>query len=110
MGIINLRRTIVPAANLGLHFGLNESKHTKDARIVVFESGSNTLGLVVDQVSEVLRIPANGIDPADNVSRTGAAVDFVERIGKVDDRLIPVLDSVTLFSVEEHAQLEDLVQ
>ncbi len=107
-GIINLRGTIVPVVNLGLRFGLNENEHTKDTRIVVIESGDNTLGLVVDQVSEVLRIPADEIDPADNVSRTGAAADFVSGVGKVDDRLILILDSAKLFSDEEHTQLEEL--
>jgi purine-binding chemotaxis protein CheW len=109
-GIINLRGTIVPVVNLGLRFGLTENEHTKDTRIVVIESGGNTLGLVVDQVSEVLRIPANEIDPADNVSKTGAAVDFVEGVGKIDDRLILILDSAKLFSDEEHAQLEELAK
>ena len=107
-GIINLRGTIVPVVNLGLRFGLVERDHSKDTRIVVIESAGNTLGLVVDQVSEVLRIPANEIDPAENVSRTGAAADFVEGVGKVDDRLILVLDSEKLFNAQERSVLEDL--
>ncbi|MEE9465906.1 MAG: chemotaxis protein CheW [Candidatus Neomarinimicrobiota bacterium] len=109
-GIINLRGTIVPVVNLSKRFGLGKTEHTKDTRIVVIENGEYTLGMEVDGVSEVLRIPANEIDPATNMSTTGIAVDFVEGVGKVDDQLILILDTKKLFSAEEHAQLAEIVE
>jgi len=109
-GIINLRGTIVPVVNLAQRFGLDKTEHTKDTRIVVIESDGHTLGMEVDGVSEVLRIPANDIDPATNMSTSGIDVDFVEGVGKVDDRLILILNTNKLFSAEERAQLAEIAE
>lgn len=107
-GIINLRGLIVPVVNLGLRFGLARTEHSKDTRIVVIESGEHTLGLVVDAVSEVLRIPDSEIDSAENMNSGGIDISFVEGIGKIGDRLILILSPARLFSEEEKAQLADL--
>lgn len=107
-GIINLRGTIVPVVNLGLRFGLSATEQSKDTRIVVIESGEHTLGMKVDEVSEVLRIPANEIDSATNMATTGIEADFVEGVGKINDRLILILDTDKLFTTEEHLQLAEL--
>ena len=107
-GIINLRGTIVPVVNLSKRFGLAKMEHTKDTRIVVVESGGYTLGLEVDEVSEVLRIPAEEIDSAMNLNTTGIDIDFVEGVGKVDGRLILILNTGKLFTAEEHAQMAEI--
>lgn len=107
-GIINLRGTIVPVVDLGLRFGLSATAQSKDTRIVVIESGEHTLGMKVDEVSEVLRIPANEIDPATNMATTGIDADFVEGVGKIDDRLILILNTDKIFTAEEQLQLAEL--
>ncbi len=107
-GIINLRGTIVPVVDLGLRFGLAPTAQSKDTRIVVIENGEHTLGMKVDEVSEVLRIPADEIDSATNMATTGIDADFVEGVGKINDRLILVLNTDKLFTPEEHLQLAEL--
>ncbi len=107
-GIINLRGTIVPVVDLGLRFGLAPTEKSKDTRIVVIENGEHTLGMKVDEVSEVLRIPADEIDSATNMTTTGIDLDFVEGVGKVGERLILILNPDKLFTAEEHLQLAEL--
>ena len=69
-GIINLRGTIIPVVDLAMRFGLEATARSKDTRIVVIESDGHTLGMKVDEVSEVLRIKTDEIDEA--IERPGA--------------------------------------
>jgi len=109
-GIINLRGIIVPVVDLGLRFGLTRAEHSKDTRIVVVESEGHTLGLVVDEVSEVLRLSEEEIDPATNVTLTGISVDYITGVGKVGERLILILAPERLFTAEEQAQLKEITE
>lgn len=109
-GIINLRGTIVPVVNLGLRFGLAATEHSKDARIVVIESDGHTLGVVVDEVSEVLRLSGDEIEPADNMTSSGIDVEFVDGVGKVGERLILLLAPDKLFTEEEQAALDQIAK
>ncbi|MCH7939101.1 MAG: purine-binding chemotaxis protein CheW [Candidatus Marinimicrobia bacterium] len=107
-GIINLRGTIIPVVDLAMRFGLETTARSKDTRIVVIESEGHTLGMKVDEVSEVLRIKTDEIDEAINMTTTGIDADFVEGVGKVDDRLILILNPDKLFSAEEHLELAEI--
>ena len=108
-GIMNLRGAVVPVVSLGLRFGLEKSETTKDSRIVVIESNHNLLGLVVDEVSEVLRLPSSDVESANNMATGGVNVDFIEGVGKVDGRLILLLAPDRLFTDEEQEQLAEIV-
>lgn len=109
-GIINLRGEVVPVVNLGQRFDLARTEHGTDSRIVVVEANGYTLGLVVDEVSEVLRLPQSEIEPATNMTTTGIDLGFVEGVGKVDERMILIIGPALLFSGEEHAQLAQMAQ
>lgn len=104
-GIINLRGVIVPVVNLSRRFALAGQAKSKETRIVVIESREHMLGLVVDEVSEVLRLSVDQIDPANNMMTSGIALDFIDAIGKVDDQLILILSPDKLFSSDERMQL-----
>ena len=107
-GIMNLRGAVVPVVNLRLRFGLEKSEVTKDSRIVVIESNNNVLGLVVDQVSEVLRLPSSEVESADNMATGGVNVDCIAGVGKVGERLILLLAPDKLFTAEEQAELAEI--
>ncbi len=109
-GIINLRGEIVPVVDIGHRFGIGTTEQTKDTRIVVVESKGHTLGLVVDEVSEVLRLAEEEIDPATNVTLTGINVDYVIGVGKVGERLILILAPEKLFTAEEVEQLKEITE
>ncbi len=64
-GVMNLRGRILPVLDLRTRFGLAPlaADGQKTARIVIVEAGELTAGLIVDSVSEVLRLPAHAVEP-----------------------------------------------
>lgn len=102
-GVINLRGKIIPVIDLKERFNLQEKEITSDTRIIVVEISSQTVGLIVDSVTEVLRIPKDNIEPPPPVTTIGA--DFIEGVGKLDERLIIILDIDKILSREEKSEL-----
>jgi len=89
-GVINLRGKVIPVLNLRKRLNLPDSALTKNSRIMVVESGVKVLGMLVDSVSQVLRIPGASVDdPPSEVEQMKA---YVRGIGKVDSRLIMIMD------------------
>jgi purine-binding chemotaxis protein CheW len=89
-GVINLRGRVIPVVNLRKMFGM-PFDHAEDCRIMVVNACGKTVGLIVDAVSEVLRIPANTIEtPPDLGVRTSNA--YVTGIGKLENRLLLLID------------------
>ena len=62
-GLINLRSTVIPVIDLRIRFGLPETDATDESRIMVVNVGGKTIGIVVDAVSEVLRVSTDQIAP-----------------------------------------------
>lgn len=90
-GVINLRGKIIPVVDLHQRFGLAPSQNSQSSRIVVVESDGNVLGMVVDAVSEVERIPLSCVEPPSAIV-AGVDSDFIKGIAKLDSRLIILLD------------------
>src|ERR1700682_2246393 len=62
-GVINLRGKVIPVVDLRRRFGLPGTEHTRATRIVVVEIGDQVIGIVVDGVSEVLRVNTSTVEP-----------------------------------------------
>ena len=62
-GLINLRSTVIPVIDLRVRFGLPEGELTDESRIMVLQACGKTIGIVVDAVSEVLRVKQEQIAP-----------------------------------------------
>lgn len=89
-GVINLRGRVIPVLNLRRRLDLPDGTLTKHSRIMVVESGAKVLGMLVDGVSQVLRLPIASVDePPGEVEQAKA---YVRGIGKVDSRLIMIMD------------------
>ncbi|MGD9571582.1 MAG: chemotaxis protein CheW [Thermoleophilia bacterium] len=91
-GVINLRGRIIPVVDLRARFGLHGDRPA-DEKVVIVALGDLTVGVVVDEVSEVLSIDPEVCEPAPP-GTDGA--DFVDAVGKLDGRLVVVLDPVRL--------------
>ncbi len=104
-GVINLRGKIIPVMDLRKRFGLQETGDASDERIIVVEVGSRVIGFTVDQVNEVLRISANIVEPPPSMV-CGVDSDYVQGVGKLEDRLLILLDLDRLFSGNDLAQLD----
>ena len=105
-GVTNLRGTVLPVVDLRRRFGLPVRTPDKDTRIVVVEMGGTTVGVSVDAVIEVRKVPEESIDaPSPLVSTVDTA--FITGIAKVgDERLIIVLDVERVLDSDEKAILE----
>jgi len=99
-GVINLRGKVIPIIDLRKRFGLSTRDHDKHTRIIVIEINNMIVGFVVDSVSEVLRIPASTVEPPPPVV-SGLESEYISGVGKLEDRLLILLDLNKLLSGEE---------
>lgn len=105
-GVINLRGKVIPIIDLRRRFGFTSKVHDKHTRIIVIEINNMIVGFVVDSVSEVLRIPAATVEPPPPVV-AGVESEYISGVGKLEDRLLILLDLDKLLSNED---LEALTQ
>lgn len=99
-GVTNLRGKVVPVIDLRKRLALPAGGETKDMRIVVLEVGSEYVGLIVDGVSEVLRVPYSLIEPPSEVVH-GPDTDYILGIAKLESKLVILLDADRLLSMDE---------
>lgn len=96
-GVINLRGKVIPVVNMRSRFNKPAVEHDNNTRIVVMEMEQKIVGFLVDAVSEVLRIPAATVeDPPPVVAGIGS--EYIRGVGKLDDRLLILLDLDNLLS------------
>jgi purine-binding chemotaxis protein CheW len=107
-GVINLRGAVVPVIDLNARFGRPATKVGKKSCIVIFDamrSGERAeLGLLVDAVSEVIKIGADQIEAPPDFGTT-VRRDFIRGIGKVGPRFVILLDPDRALDVQEMADL-----
>jgi purine-binding chemotaxis protein CheW len=106
-GVTNLRGKVLPVIDLHKRFGLAEDGAAKDQRIVVVSVGNSEVGMVVDGVSEVLRIPGEAIEPPPPMVTTVDST-FITGIAKMPERLVILLDLNEVLTIGEKAELGSL--
>ncbi len=104
-GIINLRGEIIPIIDLSERFGLGKRDSTSATRVIVVDVEGRPVGMVVDSASQVVRVPVDQFDEPPPVM--GEAVSrFITSVGKLNERLVILLDVEKLFSLDELRELE----
>src|SRR5258706_16357586 len=90
-GVVNLRGVIVPVVDLRVKFGMPDPRYDSLTVVVVLRLGERTVGVVVDGVSDVVRLAASDVKPAPQL---GAMVDssFLPGLATKDERMILMLD------------------
>ncbi len=106
-GVTNLRGAVLPVVDMRKRFGLPQAEETGATRLVVVEMNGGTVGMVVDGVTEVLRVSAEDIEPPSPMVTTVDTV-FITGIARVDERLIILLDLSKVLSTQEQAALETM--
>lgn len=105
-GVVNLRGRIIPVLNLRARLGLDVKEYDAETRIIVVEMEDKTIGFIVDEVNEVLRIPKSITEPPPQIV-SGVESDYITAIGKLEDRLLILLDLTKILSTEEKELLEN---
>jgi purine-binding chemotaxis protein CheW len=107
-GVTNLRGEVLPVLDLRKRFGLAAvESRSKEARIVVVIMGGKKVGMIVDAVSEVLRVADEAIEPPSPIVSTVDSA-FIRGIAKVGEKLIIMLDLGRVLSVEEQRSLQKI--
>ncbi|OPY73283.1 MAG: Chemotaxis protein CheW [Syntrophorhabdus sp. PtaU1.Bin058] len=106
-GVINLRGKIIPIIDLRKRLGFHNRVYDKSTRIIVVELDGLVLGFIVDSVSEVLRIPGNTIEPPPSIV-AGIESDYIEGVGKLNDRLLILLELKKIFASPERKEIENI--
>jgi purine-binding chemotaxis protein CheW len=92
VGVTNLRGTVLPVIDLRRRFRITAAEQTEDQRIVVVLFNDEKIGLMVDSVTQVLRLPQAAIEPPPPIVTAFVHSAFVTGIAKVDERLVILLD------------------
>jgi purine-binding chemotaxis protein CheW len=101
-GVINLRGQIIPVVDLRKRFGIAAETATDDTRIIVVElSGSMVIGLIVDSVREVERIPLDTITPPPALVAGSVGAEYIKGISNHEDKMIVHIDMRKVFNTEE---------
>ena len=105
MGVTNLRGTVLPVIDLRLRFGLEAQNDTKRTRIIIVTMGKVKVGVMVDGVSEVLRVADKSIEPLPAMV-SSIHSDFLKGVVRLEDRLIVLLDVEKVLDLEQQKSLE----
>jgi len=84
-------------------------EHDKNTRIIVIEVSGKTVGFIVDSVNEVLRIPKS-VTEAPPELVMGINSEYIQSVGKLEDRLLILIDLEKILSIDETAQLHDVLK
>ena len=107
-GVINLRGKVIPVADLRKRFSMPAAEESKESRIVVVDIGGQAIGMTVDAVTEVTRIPAGTVEPPSSVITTSDS-DYLMGIAKLESGMIILLDLTRVLAEVEPAVVEEPV-
>lgn len=103
LGIINLRGKIVPVMDMSMKLNKTKTEHSGRACIIVIETDQLSVGLVVDNVDEVMQI--KDIAPPPELA-AGAGCRYINGVGKVNDDIVILIDCDQLFNDEDTHAIE----
>jgi len=103
-GVINLRGVGVPVVDLNRKFGVRDTAHTVNTRIIIGDvivgDEGLVLGVMADSVNEVMELEPDNIEPAPKIG-TNLNTDFLKGMGKRDEEFIMILDIDRIFAADD---------
>ena len=106
-GVINLRGKVIPVMDVRIRFNISEQAYNERTCIIVITVSEQLVGLIVDEVSEVLDIPKTNVEPSPKVNR-GEGSKFVQGMGKVGDAVKILLNADKLLFEEDLEKIATL--
>lgn len=90
-GVINLRGTIVPIVDMRISFNLGDAGYDQFTVVIILNLSGRVVGMVVDSVSDVLRLGGDQVRPAPDFS-SRFDTRYITGLGAVDDRMLILID------------------
>ena len=111
-GVINLRGRVITVVDMRKRLnqaGLprEQSNWARKSRILVIESGGRLVGVIVDEVAEVLKLPGERVEQAAPLV-AGLNNQYITGVGKLEDRLLILLDIEKILTANQLAALDEL--
>lgn len=100
-GIANIRERIVPIIDTREILNLPKKENNDNTRIIVVEIKEKTVGFIVDEVTEVLRIPKEKTEPPPELVTTNIKSTYITSVARLKDRLLIMLDLQKLILSEK---------
>lgn len=107
LGIINLRGKVVTVLDTRTRFGLPQVDPTEHTRIVIIETATHVVGILVDSVAEVVYLRQSEIDSSPNVGNDESS-RFIQGVCNKGGELLILVDLDKLLTEEEWAEIEDM--
>ena len=108
-GVINLRGKVIPVVELRKKFRMNAVEDTERTCIIVVQVKGNdgpiTMGILVDEVSEVVDISPEMLEPAPTFG-TSVNTAFILAMGKIGERVVILLDADKVLTIGELESIE----
>ena len=104
-GVVNLRGQILAVIDLAKRLQLKGKPRSEKTRIIVVELNNNTVGMIVDEVSEVLRLSKENFEAPPEIITTQIKQRYLKGVGKLGERLLILIDLNQVLSYEE---IEDI--
>ena len=92
LGIFNLRGVIIPVLDLKKKFLHSNEEYTNDARVIITETSGAKLGIIVDEIAEIVTTSSDSFVGINEIS-SSIPSDYLLGIAKFDERLIILLDN-----------------
>ena len=99
-GVINLRGRVLPVLNLRKRLNLSVKEMSNASRIMVIEVGNKVIGLLVDAVSQVIKVPPTSVETAPE-EVLEIDTNYIRGVGKLENRLVILLDLEKLLRKEK---------
>ena len=99
-GLINLRGSVIPIVNLRMLFALPPRAFDDETRTIIVNVGDRTIGYIVDEVTQVMRIGGDQIQPAP-ASVSVLAKRYIAALARLDDRLLIILEIEAMLNPDE---------
>lgn len=106
-GVLNLRGKVIPVVDLRRRFGISSEEESSAERIMVVDVADRTMGVIVDSVVEVLRVPESSMEPPPSLV-AGLDAEYLRGVAKLGDRLLIWLDLTRILTSKERIQLDQL--
>ena len=103
-GVINIRGMIVPVIDLRVKIGLQQCEYNENACIVVMMLGGEQIGVIVEDVREVLQIPPSQLQESPARSDAGGKRSISSRIANINGTVKQILDMYKVLDIDPDSE------
>jgi purine-binding chemotaxis protein CheW len=104
-GVINLRGQVNYIFNLRKKFGMEETDIMEESKFIMLNTGEAIAGCIVDEVTDIIKLEDEEMQQSPAFAKSAGSI-YIKGIGKIDDRIIILLDPEKILSVHEQAVLD----